>query len=58
MWQIDESESCAYLTERLEIEWNESAQKYIQENRIHYENYKKKVAQKLENSPDCEIVTI
>jgi hypothetical protein len=26
MWNIDESESCSYLTEQLEKEWNEKAQ--------------------------------
>lgn len=29
MWQIDESESCDYLTRELEDEWNEMAQKYL-----------------------------
>ena len=27
MWNIDETDSCCYLTEKLEKQWNQKAQK-------------------------------
>ena len=29
MWSIDENESCKHLTEKLETEWHELAEKYV-----------------------------
>ena len=34
VWQIEESEECQNLTERLEKVWNPLAERYINENRI------------------------
>jgi hypothetical protein len=36
MWSIDENESCKHLTEKLETEWYELAERYVNSNNFIY----------------------
>ncbi len=58
VWQIEESEECQNLTERLEKVWNPLAEKYINENRILNKLSDEQIAYKKSNGHTEDSVTI
>ncbi|RNA42720.1 multidrug resistance-associated 1 [Brachionus plicatilis] len=38
MWDIDATERSCYLTDKLEVEWNKAARKYMEAKKLQYDN--------------------